>query len=221
RGRSKLLEYDPARRALFQDSFTVRKGEPMNLHAVYYALTPQREARTVSLTLEPPARTLAATPGLGIRKDIRIADEGLAAGVRYRLRNDGDEAIELSFTSASNLGLLGENEAADVITVGTRKTTAGKPIEVRNVTEVQVHSESKHFDLTLAIDPPALVITKPIYAVTNSDRKSTRLNSSHVSISYAVFCLKKKKNKHNNHEPPNISLIFSHFLTPLYESMYV
>src|SRR5437870_10928477 len=30
------------------------------------------------------------------------------------------------------------------------------------------------------------------------DRKSTRLNSSHVAISYAVFCLKKKKkNKHN------------------------
>src|SRR5699024_3204795 len=29
----------------------------------------------------------------------------------------------------------------------------------------------------------------------DEDRKSTRLNSSHVSISYAVFCLKKKKNK--------------------------
>src|SRR5699024_12707343 len=29
----------------------------------------------------------------------------------------------------------------------------------------------------------------------NQDRKSTRLNSSHVSISYAVFCLKKKKKK--------------------------
>src|SRR5437868_15008162 len=29
----------------------------------------------------------------------------------------------------------------------------------------------------------------------SSDRKSTRLNSSHVSISYAVFCLKKKKKK--------------------------
>src|SRR5436190_8041317 len=28
-----------------------------------------------------------------------------------------------------------------------------------------------------------------------SDRKSTRLNSSHTVISYAVFCLKKKKNK--------------------------
>src|SRR2546428_5086360 len=31
-----------------------------------------------------------------------------------------------------------------------------------------------------------------------ADRKSTRLNSSHDQISYAVFCLKKKKKKHNN-----------------------
>src|SRR6266571_7869719 len=30
------------------------------------------------------------------------------------------------------------------------------------------------------------------------DRKSTRLNSSHMSISYAVFCLKKKKKKNKN-----------------------
>src|SRR5258705_1300095 len=29
----------------------------------------------------------------------------------------------------------------------------------------------------------------------STDRKSTRLNSSHLGISYAVFCLKKKKNK--------------------------
>src|SRR5258707_15414824 len=31
------------------------------------------------------------------------------------------------------------------------------------------------------------------FATANSDRKSTRLNSSHANISYAVFCLKKKK----------------------------
>src|SRR5438270_7753368 len=31
------------------------------------------------------------------------------------------------------------------------------------------------------------------------DRKSTRLNSSHSQISYAVFCLKKKKKKHSHH----------------------
>src|SRR5690606_41632444 len=34
-----------------------------------------------------------------------------------------------------------------------------------------------------------------------TDRKSTRLNSSHVKISYAVFCLKKKKKK-NKINPP-------------------
>src|SRR5690606_41839737 len=35
------------------------------------------------------------------------------------------------------------------------------------------------------------------------DRKSTRLNSSHVKISYAVFCLKKKNN--TKHETTNIN----------------
>src|SRR5436305_9512722 len=35
----------------------------------------------------------------------------------------------------------------------------------------------------------------------NADRKSTRLNSSHVRISYAVFCLKKKK----KHKPNKIT----------------
>src|SRR3712207_7621539 len=33
------------------------------------------------------------------------------------------------------------------------------------------------------------------------DRKSTRLNSSHANISYAVFCLKKKKHINNSHIP--------------------
>src|SRR5207249_9747191 len=36
----------------------------------------------------------------------------------------------------------------------------------------------------------AVTINPPL-----ADRKSTRLNSSHVSISYAVFCLKKKKHR--------------------------
>src|SRR2546422_4044706 len=37
------------------------------------------------------------------------------------------------------------------------------------------------------------------HAVTDGDRKSTRLNSSHGYISYAVFCLKKKKKKKQKH----------------------
>src|SRR5438874_8133615 len=37
-----------------------------------------------------------------------------------------------------------------------------------------------------------------LFFVLVTDRKSTRLNSSHVEISYAVFCLKKKKKKNKN-----------------------
>src|SRR6266576_4599095 len=38
-------------------------------------------------------------------------------------------------------------------------------------------------------------VPPPTRSCRRRDRKSTRLNSSHVEISYAVFCLKKKKKK--------------------------
>src|SRR5947199_9758907 len=38
-----------------------------------------------------------------------------------------------------------------------------------------------------------LRIVRALFQTLPSDRKSTRLNSSHLGISYAVFCLKKKK----------------------------
>src|SRR2546430_10798132 len=65
--------------------------------------------------------------------------------------------------------------------------------------------------------------------ISASDRKSTRLNSSHSQISYAVFCLKKKKqnnaksiddsevNVHTDHRPPHdlcrLGLRNLHFFT--------
>src|SRR5690349_22374623 len=42
------------------------------------------------------------------------------------------------------------------------------------------------------------------------DRKSTRLNSSHVEISYAVFCLKKKKKKKKNNVREKINKKYNH-----------
>src|SRR5205807_10250838 len=38
------------------------------------------------------------------------------------------------------------------------------------------------------------------FEAAGEDRKSTRLNSSHLVISYAVFCLKKKKKKNKTHQ---------------------
>src|SRR2546429_6612100 len=43
--------------------------------------------------------------------------------------------------------------------------------------------------------------------VPQRDRKSTRLNSSHGYISYAVFCLKKKQTRRHVHVPPQITRV--------------
>src|SRR2546430_11520314 len=54
--------------------------------------------------------------------------------------------------------------------------------------EQRIHGRRRHEerrDADARRDPPAVC--------RNEDRKSTRLNSSHSQISYAVFCLKKKK----------------------------
>src|SRR3712207_8705450 len=44
----------------------------------------------------------------------------------------------------------------------------------------------------------AVVSAKTAFKLDSTDRKSTRLNSSHANISYAVFCLKKKKIRQND-----------------------
>src|SRR5437588_12951236 len=50
------------------------------------------------------------------------------------------------------------------------------------------------FSLVAESTRPAVVVETP-----RPDRKSTRLNSSHTVISYAVFCLKKKKTNNRSH----------------------
>src|SRR5438067_6431817 len=50
-------------------------------------------------------------------------------------------------------------------------------------------------DQPVPVEMQAVVHDRHDRRETDRDRKSTRLNSSHVSISYAVFCLKKKKKK--------------------------
>src|SRR5437588_7289742 len=56
-------------------------------------------------------------------------------------------------------------------------------------------SEAAASTVTEPLTAPAGCVVPP-----QADRKSTRLNSSHTVISYAVFCLKKKKKKTGNDE---------------------
>src|SRR6266540_5605892 len=68
--------------------------------------------------------------------------------------------------------------------------------------------EHSDLDLLLVTRDPVAVRKAPTWLPKDRDRKSTRLNSSHITISYAVFCLKKKKKKkkkqHKNNKKMNI-----------------
>src|SRR2546422_2350681 len=72
---------------------------------------------------------------------------------------------------------------------------AGKRREARKVLETLKQRSDVEYV------PPFCIAL--VYA---GDRKSTRLNSSHGYISYAVFCLKKKKNRHEEHIPTPLAM---------------
>src|SRR5256885_13078418 len=55
------------------------------------------------------------------------------------------------------------------------------------------HHDGDDRDADEQLDESKRVRLKHGFSVVSGDRKSTRLNSSHLVISYAVFCLKKKK----------------------------
>src|SRR3712207_7116941 len=62
------------------------------------------------------------------------------------------------------------------------------PAHFRFVHGTDTVAELEHYDTD---GPCSVMLSKQTYVT--PDRKSTRLNSSHANISYAVFCLKKKK----------------------------
>src|SRR5690625_6993210 len=64
------------------------------------------------------------------------------------------------------------------------------PICVSLVPEITLIENRPHATVTVPVTNPD--VTRTVGMII-PDRKSTRLNSSHVALSYAVFCLKKKK----------------------------
>src|SRR5438876_5494896 len=68
----------------------------------------------------------------------------------------------------------------------------------RQVANVTYHTQDRAFRIVRPHNSPNGRIVRTDNPERTVDRKSTRLNSSHPSISYAVFCLKKKKQKKVN-----------------------
>src|SRR5690349_23972336 len=110
--------------------------------------------------------------------DQTFADLGLTGPVLSAVASVGYEAPS-PIQAATIPPLLAGRDVVGLAQTGTGKTAAFA---------LPVLSQ-----LDLAQKTPQALVLAPTRELALQDRKSTRLNSSHVEISYAVFCLKKKK----------------------------
>src|SRR2546429_6128476 len=72
-------------------------------------------------------------------------------------------------------------------------TTLFRSVQAGDAAELHAVEQCLGLDAVVADQPQRADGLGAVVAATAADRKSTRLNSSHGYISYAVFCLKKKK----------------------------
>src|SRR2546430_11597123 len=93
-----------------------------------------------------------------------------------------------------------------VLAVKPRGVSAEEPFHAQN--EVR---QRRFEDEVKMVRHEAIGMNLPARFAAALDRKSTRLNSSHSQISYAVFCLKKKK--HSTNDPTYLQHLFQELLS--------
>src|SRR5205085_5913902 len=118
---------------------------------------------------------------------LAAAREGVAEALQGRLRRVARGLVEGAEDVVELHGVARELERDGVARAVVRLRAAGGQLDV-------LEAERR----ALADDQRG-VPGQRLHRLVELDRKSTRLNSSHSQISYAVFCLKKKKN--NKHIP--------------------
>src|SRR3712207_7341916 len=82
------------------------------------------------------------------------------------------------------------------IYIGSATRITHSVISGNRLTALSAKGSASVFGVGVINDGAHLVLQDDLIKDNHGDRKSTRLNSSHANISYAVFCLKKKKNSH-------------------------
>src|SRR5438132_7845054 len=102
-----------------------------------------------------------------------------------RVKNAEDRMKKALELIRHEVATIRTNTATTALLDGIKVEYYGSPVPLQQVASVSV-PESR----MLMIQPWERAVLPEIV---KADRKSTRLNSSHTVISYAVFCLKKKK----------------------------
>src|SRR3712207_7486634 len=137
-------------------------------------------ANAVKVTLGPKGRNVVleksfgapriTKDGLTVAKEIELADKFENMGAQM-VREVASKSSDLAGDGTTTATVL----AAAIVREGAKSVAAGM----------------NPMDLKRGIDLATAEVVRDIQARTKKDRKSTRLNSSHANISYAVFCLKK------------------------------
>src|SRR5690606_15236018 len=136
--------------------------------------------------------------------NVVVAEQALALARSRQRRYDDCIAPEKRRAKARAAAIIGRRPGAKVLDVGHEPfyapefETRGMTLVPLNLPDGDMHTLSAVEEYDGALAMHVLEHSPfPLYVLMLLDRKSTRLNSSHVKISYAVFCLKKKKKDTN------------------------
>src|SRR3712207_2782111 len=171
--RSTLFPYT----TLFRSQARVKRRQIEGMDKVE---KPVLERRRIGLSFREGVR--------GGQKVVELRDVGVAFG---------DEPVligaELTVSRGERVGVVGPNGAGKSVLA---KVMAGELDPTEGTRWIGPSIETGYLPQDHAPAPGATPLSlvrdaKPIYKG-DADRKSTRLNSRHANISYAVFCLKKK-----------------------------
>src|SRR5690606_18715838 len=133
----------------------------------------------MSLSLKPLDQQVMVITGASSGIGLATAEAAAAAGV----------ALALTARSISTLeGVVSRIEADG----GEAIALEGDVSDRRQMEDVARAAVDRFGRIDSWVNNAGVSIYGRLEEVTEEDRKSTRLNSSHVKISYAVFCLKKK-----------------------------
>src|SRR3712207_1136676 len=180
-------------------------------------LHPLRNRRQVHARWEPPSVRLVSPTGMAAPRGRGVAvaaPNDLAAQAGVGVATDGGNAVDAAVAAAvttmvTEPGLVSltaggfvtvQPQEGDAVTVDGAVEMPGRGLPPERFGAAVWDVDTPYAGGTrMTIGPGSVATPGALKALDTAwrtqDRKSTRLNSSHANISYAVFCLNKKKRK--------------------------